>query len=350
MPSVANAVTFDPVRHLCYEKPKSVISMKELALEGGISPIGVTAPFPLFTEEAVTELRREILSPDVLDKYAVSWDLAAFQSREFPKEVAPFVHAAWSSPEVIKAVSEAAGIDLVPIMDLELGHVNYQLGAKGKDGVRSTPISPAAQPPLFEGEELEKVKALAEADGGDGPDCNVGFHRDAYPFVCVLMLSDCTNMIGGETALKCGDGRVVKARGPGVGHVVVMQGREISHAALKAYNVNERITMVTSFRARDPMLADSSILPTVRPTSKKNRLNYQWTLYRLKLLSDRFATMAAGLEQKKAMYGPDDDLDGKGGSEVVNTDAMSKWIDEQISYLAITKNEFMLEDFPNSPK
>lgn len=61
-----------------------------------------------------------------------------------------------------------------------------------------------------------------------------------------------------QTALKTGDGRIVKARGPSVGHCVVMQGREINHAALKAYNVEERITMVTSFRAKDPMLNDGS--------------------------------------------------------------------------------------------
>lgn len=125
--------------------------MKDLALEDdGISPIGVTAPFPLFTREGVTELRRNILSQEVLDKFTVSSYISAFQGesavspgvegspsavvssrdlsltldlfyaiftsgREFTKDVAPFVHAAWTSPEVIRAVSEAAGIDLVPV-------------------------------------------------------------------------------------------------------------------------------------------------------------------------------------------------------------------------------------------
>ena len=42
----------------------------------------------------------------------------------------------------------------------------------------------------------------------------VGWHRDSYPFVCVLMLSDCTNMVGGETALRTGTGEVIKVRGP----------------------------------------------------------------------------------------------------------------------------------------
>jgi hypothetical protein len=42
----------------------------------------------------------------------------------------------------------------------------------------------------------------------------VDWHRDSYPFVCVLMMSDTTGMIGGETALKTGRGDVMKVRGP----------------------------------------------------------------------------------------------------------------------------------------
>jgi hypothetical protein len=40
------------------------------------------------------------------------------------------------------------------------------------------------------------------------------WHRDSYPFVCVTMLSDCTGMIGGETALKTASGEIRKVRGP----------------------------------------------------------------------------------------------------------------------------------------
>ncbi|BGP14824.1 hypothetical protein JCM10213_002737 [Rhodosporidiobolus nylandii] len=338
----ASVSAFDPAVHLCHEPPESKITMKELALDGGISPVGVTAPFPLFTRAAVEEFRREILSTDVLDKYSVEWELAPMQAREFPKEVAPFIHAAWNSPEVLAAVSEAAGVELVPVMELELGHVNFQLGSKGKAGVRTTPITLQEQKPHFTGAEFEGIKAKAEADDGTGGDTNVGFHKDAYPFVCVLMLSDCKHMVGGETAIKTGDGRIVKARGPGAGNVVVMQGREISHAALKAYNVDERITMVTSFRAKNPDLNDASILTTIRPTSKRNRLNYQWSVYRFRLLSERFANMAAALEKKKASLGPDDDADGLGGSEIVNVDEMNIWIEQQISYLYTTKEEYMV--------
>lgn len=42
----------------------------------------------------------------------------------------------------------------------------------------------------------------------------VGWHRDSYPFVCVLMMSDTTDMVGGETALRTGTGEIKKVRGP----------------------------------------------------------------------------------------------------------------------------------------
>jgi hypothetical protein len=39
----------------------------------------------------------------------------------------------------------------------------------------------------------------------------VGWHRDDYPYVCVLMLSDTTHMTGGQTLLRRGpDGILVR--------------------------------------------------------------------------------------------------------------------------------------------
>lgn len=42
----------------------------------------------------------------------------------------------------------------------------------------------------------------------------VNWHKDSYPFVCVLMLSDATDMKGGETGLRTGTGELMKIRGP----------------------------------------------------------------------------------------------------------------------------------------
>lgn len=83
-------------------------------------------------------------------------------------------------------MSQIAGVDLVPAIDLEIGHINLSL-ANGNE-------------------------AAEKKDDDDTP--IVGWHTDSYPFVCVLMLSDCTTMIGGETALRTGDGGIAKVRGP----------------------------------------------------------------------------------------------------------------------------------------
>jgi hypothetical protein len=58
---------FDPQKHLDFHSPKKVYSMKEIGLEGhGISPIAVSEPFPLFTEDAIKQIRAEVFSEEVL--------------------------------------------------------------------------------------------------------------------------------------------------------------------------------------------------------------------------------------------------------------------------------------------
>ena len=118
---------------------------------------------------------------------------------------APFVYDAWKNPEMLAIISKIAGVELVTEMDFEIAHVNISVKSEKQKA-----------------EELEAFmdKSQTEADEGiagcpwedDKP--IVDWHTDSYPFVCVTMLSDCTNMIGGETALRTGDGEVVKVRGP----------------------------------------------------------------------------------------------------------------------------------------
>lgn len=138
-------------------------------------------------------------------------ELTLIPTLDFPRltsfRYAPFVYDAWRSPEVLAIVSKIAGVELVPQMDFEIAHMNVS--------VQTEEEKQAALAALTE-------KASRDADEGvsgcpwedDRP--IVDWHTDSYPFVCVLMLSDCTNMIGGETALRCGNGEVMKVRGPGM--------------------------------------------------------------------------------------------------------------------------------------
>jgi len=75
-------------------------------------------------------------------------------------------------------------------MDYEIGHINMSVPGKKI--------------------QYDKNVMVTEED----EEAIVGWHRDSYPFVCVLMMSDTTGMIGGETALRTGTGEIKKVRGP----------------------------------------------------------------------------------------------------------------------------------------
>ena len=60
-------VSWDPKKHLAYQPPRKIYSMKEIGLEGdGISPNAVSEPFQLFSEEAVRQMRAEAFSEEAL--------------------------------------------------------------------------------------------------------------------------------------------------------------------------------------------------------------------------------------------------------------------------------------------
>lgn len=59
--------SFDPSKHLNFEPPQSIYTMKQIGLEGhGISPHAAAGPFPLFTQEAIAQIRAEIFDETVL--------------------------------------------------------------------------------------------------------------------------------------------------------------------------------------------------------------------------------------------------------------------------------------------
>ena len=67
------------------------------------------------------------------------------QIRGMAPRYAPFIYQFWHSPEVLKIVSDLAGVELVPALDYEISHTNVQLGPEGLDAVRKTPVeSPMA--------------------------------------------------------------------------------------------------------------------------------------------------------------------------------------------------------------
>lgn len=103
-----------------------------------------------------------------------------------PSRYAPFIRDAWTCPETLAIISKLAGIDLIPALDYDIGHVNVSV--KSEEQTRQE---------LAQVDEQRKFFADDEGIAGcpwedDKP--VVDWHHDSYPFVCVLMLSDCTNM------------------------------------------------------------------------------------------------------------------------------------------------------------
>lgn len=81
-------VAFQPSRHLNYTPPSKVYTMNELGYPDsrGVSPVGVSEPFPLFSGEAIEQMRKEVLSDEVTTKFGHSSDLAQCQLRGFAAE------------------------------------------------------------------------------------------------------------------------------------------------------------------------------------------------------------------------------------------------------------------------
>ena len=253
---------------------------------------------------------------------------------------APFVYDAWKSPETLAIVSKIAGVDLVTEMDFEIGHINISVKSEAQKK-----------------EELKAVAEKANRDADEGvagcpwedEEPIVGWHTDSYPFVCVTMLSDCTEMIGGETALRTGTGDIMKVRGPQMvrqltqyvccfahlirqGCAVVLQGRYIEHQALRALGATERITMVTSFRPRCPWLPDDTVLTTVRGISDLSELYFQFSEYRLEIMEERIRNKLKDIRDKKR------------GGKKFDTRSLKKFLREQEAFLTHMDKEMVEDD------
>lgn len=224
----------------------------------------------------------------------------------------------------MKAVSDAAGIDLVPVMDWEIGHTNIQVGSKGLAGVRELTEIPT---PALSAEEVAKIP-VGDFDNRLVDD----WHIDSYQFVCVAMLSDASTMRGGETAIETGNGSIVKMRGAQMGGAVVLQGGYTKHAAYRTIGAGERVSMVTSYRPRNINLRDNSTLRNISSaTSDMREVRYQWARYRLGLISERAQELCCRLDARKVALTED--------QAIVEQEEFKLWIGEQVDHLQKTSHE-----------
>lgn len=99
---------------------------------------------------------------------------------------------------------------------------------------------------------------------------------------------------------------------------------------------------MTSFRPWDPTLVDDSTNANIRNKSHLSELYYQWTTYRLQVLSERARIAAEALKQRYEKNVQETDPEGKPGmclAETVNVEEVEKWVNEQINYMKQTLYE-----------
>lgn len=296
---------FDSSKHLDFRPPGNIITMKEIGLEGyGISPNAVSEPFPLFSQDAIKQIRAEVFSDEVLRDCQYSSSFVKNMVRGMGPGRAPFTYSAWNSPELVSAVSQVAGIDLIPSIDFEIATINISVNDETV--------------PVYNNQKEEPLEDRLSA---------FAWHYDSFPFVCIIMLSDCEGMVGGETALRMPSGKTMKVRGPAMGTAVVMQGRYIEHQALKAMGGRERISMVTCFRPKSPHVRDETVLTGVRGISQKSELYRQYTEYRLNLLQDRIASKVKSEAMREKYNKP------------FGIKETREWLQEQNDYIQAMLNE-----------
>ncbi|KAM0544719.1 hypothetical protein ACHAPJ_011707 [Fusarium lateritium] len=273
---IPNREQWNSEKHLAFQPPSKILTMKEIGLEGhGISPNACSDPFPLFSEEAIKQMRAEIFSPPVLENCQYASTFNANMVRGMGHDMAPFTYDAWHCPETLAKISQVAGVEVVPAFDFDVANINIS-------------VSDEKAAEVSFGEDKARVDATKANDGADNDTLSsVAWHYDSFPFVCVVMMSDCTGMVGGETAVRKPNGEIIKVRGPSTGTAVILQGRYIEHQALKALGGRERITMVTSLRPKSPFVRDESVLTGVRGISNLDQLYHQYTEYRLEILEER---------------------------------------------------------------
>jgi hypothetical protein len=258
-----------------------------LPLEG-TSDFATTEPFQLATDAAIIELRRELLQPNTLKRRIHWWPRSPACLRGFTKGEAPFTHAFWTSPEVMKILSDAASIEMEPALPYEIGHTNVQLGPGGREALKDLPLYPVPVPPGWEEEKSEYDNIPVD-----------NWHKDSFAYSCVMMLSNTEKMVGGETALQMPDGTSKKIRGTSMGSCIFIQGRHMTHAALRAWNTGERITMVCPYRPAHPAIRDDTEITNSLHISYLNELFGQFSLERFRVIRKKADYMIEKLEEAK---------------------------------------------------
>lgn len=133
-------VKFDLSKHLAftddYYNKTNRLTLEELGVtephQTPISKVGVSEPFPLFTDEAIAIMRWEMFQKECFSKcarvanHSNTGDVDMYV-RGFTKKYAPFTHEAWNHPKVLEILSTMADVELEHMFEYEVAHSNVSI-------------------------------------------------------------------------------------------------------------------------------------------------------------------------------------------------------------------------------
>lgn len=200
--------------------------------------LAYTAPFRVLSDEGVRAFRLVISDNE---KYATCVPSLVPKCLRGLGYRSDFVRDLNYSPQLLAHLSKCCGCQLAPHdMSMNLSQVNF-------------------------------------GEVGGGPVNQ--WHIDSVPYVMVILLSDATDMVGGELLVaRLGDPTkaielirtsaidpklIDTVHYPAAGFAIFMQGSEIAHAVTPVVSaVERRITCVNSYQSLNPFVADKTVYKT----------------------------------------------------------------------------------------
>lgn len=104
----------------------------------------------------------------------------------------------------------------------------------------------------------------------------------------------------------------------------------------------ERVTTVCSFRPKNPLLVDDMTNKNIRNKSHLSELYYQWTTYRLEVISQRAILASEALKKRYEDNVQKSDPSGRPGMcliETVKEEEMKRFSQDMMDYIQHTMKE-----------
>jgi hypothetical protein len=270
--ALATDVPWSPERHLALEAPNRITLLEEWGPEAAgptaLSPVAITSPFRLLSDEGVATLQ------------AICAELE--QDAVGDERIAKKVRGSIYRSRFMRGMYEDASV-LAFLCDL------------AQAPLRPHPISHHAVHINYAPEELSR---------------NVDqWHRDAISFDYVLMVSDPKPMRGGRfeyflgsveegaELIESGAGlppeRVASPEFPGAGWAVLQQGHRVLHRAARLEERYPRITLVGSYWTALAELDDPADLQTILKIDGREIALVEWSRFQARVAAHRLEHFAS---------------------------------------------------------